>query len=94
LGSSPLGSLPFIAKLGIAVAVDFIGLLQWLLGPVGFATQRAYAVVQGVLAYSMYSSAFMGGLAFVTEEFIDVTNAIPTMTIVALWNGYKTGWRR
>jgi hydrogenase/urease accessory protein HupE len=100
-----LGSVPFIVKIIVCVMIDFFGLgfgiaqIALLLSGVATAIglgsiglSIAYAIFQAIICVLFWNVWALGiGIAFVKS--VPGINAIPFLTIICLWHGYKTGWR-
>ena len=90
-GNSPLGSLPFWVKLSVCVALDFVAIPALIADFASFGiTSKVYGAIQALIAYLFWSSPMLAGLALIEAWTIQV---IPFMTIICVWNGYKTRWR-
>lgn len=48
--------------------------------------------IQALVAFLFYSNPMLFPMIAIVE-LTPVINVFPTMTVMALWNGYKTGWR-
>lgn len=94
-GQSPLATIPFFVKLPICLAADGIGLLflmAWVIPLVGLPGTIGYAVFQALVAYAFWNSPMLAVLVFGVEA-APFLNVLPMLTLMCVWNGYKTGWR-
>lgn len=101
-GINTLGRLPFFIKLPICLFIDLIGFAvffarigAWLSGigiPIGELSNLAYAVTQALIGVLLFNNwALVVPITLI--EAAPGLNALPTLTIFSLWNGYKTKWK-
>jgi len=95
-----LTSIPFPFKLGIALFIDIVGLGFLALHGIpvvgsiaSFLGSKLYAVIQAVIGALLWNN-FVLVIPIAVIESIDIVNAFPTLTVLAVWNGFKTGWKR
>jgi hypothetical protein len=71
----------------ISAGMAFFGLVIPIIDDLLFAS------IQTVLIFLMFRARIpITALGFIVES-LPVVNFLPTMTLVCLLNGYKTGWR-
>jgi len=78
-GWSTLGSKPLL-KLGISVAIDFIGVASYFLPLIGEVGDFAWAPASAILIKALYGSNVLSSMGFV-EELVPGTDLLPTATI-------------
>jgi hypothetical protein len=97
-GNTPMWSVPFPIKLIVCILLDIASLpvvfLKFFPEPVTTAIGAVAGTVMGgihaVVCYLFFGSPALAMTAFVEESTIQ---AIPFLTMISLWNGYKTGWK-
>lgn len=81
-------------SLAIGIMTLVGGVLPASLTSVAVAIGSSFviAVIQGLVAFLFWTTPVLIGACFFSEV-IPYVNAVPIMTIICLWNGYKTGFK-
>lgn len=96
-GRSPLGTLPFFVKLLICVFIDYIGLIFMGMNVLAFPialpiTYITYGILMGVVSVLFWAFPLPFAIVAFGAKAGSLL-ALPMMTAMCLWHGFKTRWR-